>query len=144
MDCLSVHITAQGPSSFPTSAAPSPHHRSKCAHHHPSIMQCLPSVHCHRISTITHLLPLCFPGQKMHISLLAGSRCHKYNHGFPLPQRRPVSAHQNEIPTSPTDLLTPPQHLYRIVLAARNSMDIFFSCVIYFPLHLTSKSALSL
>jgi hypothetical protein len=114
----------QGPSSFPTSAAPSLHHRSKCAHHHLSTMQCLPSVHCHRTSTITHLSPLCFPGQKVHIRLLVGSRCPKYNHGFPLPQRQ--------------------QHTYRIVLAARSSNGICSSRVIRFPLHLTSKSTSSL
>jgi hypothetical protein len=43
-----------------------------------------------------------------------------------------------------TDLLTFPQHTYRIVLAARSSNGICSSRVIRFPLHLTSKSTSSL
>ena len=134
MDCSSVHTTAQGPSSFPTSAVPSLHHRSNYAHHHPSTTQCLPPVHCHRTSTITHLSPLCFPGQKVHIRLLVGSRCLKYNPGFPLPQLRQVSACQPRTSRIPTVLLILPQQPYRIVLAAHNSKGYLFSfCVIHFP-----------
>jgi hypothetical protein len=94
VDCSNVHTIAQGQSSFPTSEVPSLHHRSKCAHHHPNTMQCLPSVHCHRINTTTHPSPLCFPGRKLHIHLLVGSRYPKSNRGFPLPQLQQVSACQ--------------------------------------------------
>jgi hypothetical protein len=141
VDCSSVHTIAPGRNSFPTSAVPSLHHRSKCAHHHPNTMQCLPSVHCHRINTITHLSPLCFPGRKVHIHLLVASRYPKYNLGFPLPQLRQVSTCQ-------------PRNFRMIYSHSLSARLVSFSqpiarkgisscCVVYFPFHwIASKFAL--
>ena len=134
MDYSSVHTTAQGQSSFPTSAVPSLHHRSKCAHHHPNTMQCLPSVHCHRTNTITHLSLLCFPGRKTHIHLLVGSHYPKYNLGFHLLQVRQVS--NLPTPKFPHDLLTLPKRPYRIALAAHSSKGYLLLCnLLFIPLY---------
>jgi hypothetical protein len=142
VDCSSVPTIAQGQSSFPTSVVPSLHHRSKCAHHHHNIMQFLPSVHCHRTNTITHLSPLYFPGRK---HLLVGSRYPKYNRGFPLPHLQQVSACQTRN-FCMIYLLTLPKRPYRIALAAHSHwlerVPISSRCVVYFPFHwIASKFA---
>jgi hypothetical protein len=140
VDCSSVHTIAQGQSSFPTSEVPSLHHRSKCAHRHPNTMQCLPSVHCHRTNTITHLSPLCFPGRKVHIRLPVGSRYPKSNRGFPLPQLRQVSACQ-------------PRNFRMVYLHSLSARIISFSqpiarkgissrCVVYLPSHWIASNLL--